>query len=156
MFLRSLGHRRGEKATAARRNRPFPSRACDTASGPLTRRDDIGHTAALCEEGAVFDVWEEFLGKVLHVEQAEPDDCRFRVVAHPEAVDEAGGDGDDVLERTAQRHPFDVVDEGDPEVVRLEELPEDLAVLLGTVPDRRLAEVAGRDCGWGAFWMVGK
>ena len=70
------------------------------------------------------------------------------VVTPAEAVAEAGADGDDVLEGTAQRDTGDIVDHADAEVLGVKELDigQGKFALVGAVADGGLRELVAGDC----------
>lgn len=70
------------------------------------------------------------------------------VVTPAEAVAEAGADGDDVLEGTAQRDTGDIVDHADAEVLGVKELDvgQGKLALVGAVTDGGLREFVAGDC----------
>lgn len=67
------------------------------------------------------------------------------VVAPLHAVDQASCDGDDVLERAAERHPDHVLAHGNAELFRLEQLLPLLGDVNVAAPDRRLGKRVLRD-----------
>lgn len=107
----------------------------------VTRRDQIGHAAAL-EEGGQLAAGVEDIHEANHLHEAQPDDSRLGVVAQLEAINEASAAGHDVLEGTANLHGISIVHDHHAEVVRLEQIAQNLAILLVRAADCRFAEVA--------------
>ena len=109
---------------------------------PATRRDDIRDAARLlCERRRLRAIGEELLAEFHHLEDAHAHDGGLRVVAPAEAVDEASGKGDDVLEGAAEGDAGHVVDDAHVEVGAVEELAD---VLVG---ERRVLDGEGLEVG---------
>ena len=84
--------------------------------------DQIRDPAALLSEGArVHGVAEELLAELDHLEESDAHDCCFRIVAPALAVDEAGREGDDILQRAGDGDAGDVGSEPHVEVGAVEE-----------------------------------
>jgi len=89
------------------------------------RRHHVGHAARLLGEGRrVHAVREELLAEAHHLQDADAHHGRLGVVAPAEAVDEAGGERDNVLQGAAEGHAGHIVDDADVEVGPVEQLAD--------------------------------
>jgi hypothetical protein len=86
-----------------------------SVSSSVAGGDEIGDSGAL-HKGVLGDVGIKHLGELFHLHETEAHDRGLGVPSIPEAIADAGGDGDDILQRTAQLNAFDVVDGGDDKV----------------------------------------